>query len=363
VCHAGEFASTPGTPTVLRGPAYPVAVAIPCWLAGVDPATCLPLINGLCCFLMLWALARHPLARTGTVRLVGLLAVGLDPLLLNYAGRGYLEPMLLLAVALVITAIDRLVRDPDSRSMLALGIAWGFSLLVKPVLIYLALPLVVALAFVSKRTVALAFGSFVIALVLISPWTLRNWRVTGRIIPVATGGWEIMLKGDTFSRFVLQAGGVETLEAMAKARIAALDREHGIDNLPLHEREPFYEREIIREVRTDPLRCLFKVAVQSMSFWVLGGDRRKTAFFAALQIPVLFVFGVALRRRWSFERHTYFGLVVVGAYLFAVHIVALAIARYSMPLRPWIVLVAATFIAQRLRGAQLVPARSPVAAG
>jgi len=362
-CQTGEFAITPGTPTVLRGPAYPMAVAIPCWLTGVDAAACLPLINGLCFFLMLWALARHPLARTGMVRVVGLLAVGLDPLLLNYAGRGYLEPMLLLAVALVITAIDRLVRDPSPRSMLALGVAWGFSLLVKPILIYLALPLLVALAFVSRRGAALALGSFVIALAVISPWTVRNWRRTGQVIPVATGGWEIMLKGDTFSRFVLQADGVEALETMAKARIAALDRAQGIQDLSLAEREPFYKREIMREVRDAPLQYLRKAAVQSINFWVLGGDRRKTAFFAALQIPVLAVFAFALRQRRSIDRHVFLGLAVVGTYLFAVHIVALAIARYSMPLRPWIVLVAATFVAQRLRGAQPVRAGSPVRAG
>ena len=75
--------------------------------------------------------------------------MGLDPLLLNYSGRAYLEPMLILAVALVIAGIDRLVKKPTPTSMAVLGLTWGFSLLVKPVLIYLVVAMVPVLLLVS----------------------------------------------------------------------------------------------------------------------------------------------------------------------------------------------------------------------
>src|SRR5439155_6083279 len=98
-----------------------------------------------------------PLARRTAWPVVTLL-VGLDPLLLNYAGRAYLEPMVILALALVVASIDRLRRQPNWTSMTVLGVVWGFSLLVKPVLLYLAIPLVPTIFAIRKKSGLLALG-------------------------------------------------------------------------------------------------------------------------------------------------------------------------------------------------------------
>jgi len=127
-----------------------------------------------------------------------------------------------------------------------------------------------------------------------------------------------------------------------------LDRRLEIEGLPLHKRDPVYMREVIRRAAADPLGYVSKAAIQSVAFWVLGGDRLKTVIFAALQLPLLVLCAFAVRRSLWTHRRDLLGLAVVGGYLFLVHIAGLSIARYSMPLRPWIVMLAATFIAQRL---------------
>ena len=92
LCLRGEFSITPGTPSVYRAPAYPAALALPCMITGRDPLNFLPLLNGVCQWMTLLLLCRHPLAPTGKARLAVVLAVGLDPLLLNFSGRAYVEP-------------------------------------------------------------------------------------------------------------------------------------------------------------------------------------------------------------------------------------------------------------------------------
>jgi hypothetical protein len=248
----------------------------------------------------------------------------------------------------VISAIDRLIRDDSATNTVALGVVWGFSLLVKPVLIYLVVPLMLVLGWIRLRLVGRCLAAFALALLVVSPWTVRNFGVTHRVIPVATGAWEIFLKGDTFARLVTQAEGIEELEADAAASLETLDRRLGIESLPLYEREPYYQRQAVGDVRNHPLGFARKVGVQGVTFWILGGDRRKTFLFTVLQLPVLVLFALAVRDRVRLDPGSLTGVCLVGAYFWAVYAVSLALCRYSMPLRPWLVVAVVTFLAGAL---------------
>jgi hypothetical protein len=348
LCRHGEFAEIPGRPTVLRGPAYPAALAAPCLVTGIDAARLAPWVNGLCHGFLLLTLALHPMMRPGWPHRLVLAAVGLDPLLLNYAGRTYLEPMFVLSVALVILGLDTLRRKPGTAPTLLLGAALGFSLLVKPVLFYF-LPLVPLLMLPQRRAVLRGAAAVLLAIAVILPWTLRNREVTGRIIPVATGAWEIVLKGDTFARYAFEAPGIVTLEDLAKKRLADLNTALGIGDLPLQEREPRYREVALDEARGDPLGLLRKMAVQSIAFWFAGGDARNTLIFLALQAPLLALCLWSVTRWRTFPPADLVGVGSVSIYLLAVHSFSLAIARYSMPLRPWLVLLSGLALVSRLR--------------
>ncbi|HZN04214.1 MAG TPA: hypothetical protein VFD06_11590 [Candidatus Polarisedimenticolia bacterium] len=349
LCRSGEFAEREGAPSLLRGPAYPGLLAAPCLLTGIDPARLIPFVNGLCHALTLLVLAFHPVARAAPGRLAALAAVGLDPLLLNYAGRAYLEPLLLLSVALVVVSVEAVRRRPSPATGVLCGLALGLSLLVKPVLIYFA-PLLLLLLLPSGRRAVVAGGvAIVTAALCVLPWTLRNRAVSGRIVPVATGAWEIVLKGETFSRHVTEADGIVALEALAKERLARLDASLGIAGLPAVEREPYYRAVALEEMRNPPWSLPRRMGIQSVSLWLLGGDRRNTLVFAALQLPVLILTGVAVWRGRTFRPNDLVALAAVAGYLILVHGASLAIARYSMPLRPWLVLLAALAFIPRLR--------------
>ena len=349
LCRSGEFAERTGVPSLLRGPAYPGLLAAPCLLTGIDPARLAPIINGLCHALTLLVLAMHPVARASPGRLAALAAVGLDPLLFNYAGRTYLEPLLLLAVAMLVVSIEALRRRPSAVGGILCGLALGLSLLVKPVLIYFAPLLLLLLIPSGGRALASGGVAIVVAALCVLPWTLRNRAVSGHIVPVATGAWEIVLKGETFSRHVTEADGIVELEAMAKERLARLNESLGIVGLPAVEREPYYRAVAIEEMRNPPWSLPRRMAIQSVSLWLLGGDRRNTLVFAALQLPVLILAALGVWRWKRFDPNDLVALAAVAGYLMLVHGASLAIARYSMPLRPWLVLLAALAVVPLFR--------------
>lgn len=349
LCLHGQFGIAPDKPTVLRGPAYPGALALACRTLGADVAHVAPIVNGILHFALLLTLAFHPLA-AGRAGMIGLIAVGLDPLLLNYGARTYLEPMMILATALVIATFDAFRRRPSPSSAVALGVSWGVSMLVKPVLVYLP-PVLFIVALWRRRAAALYLAlSLAMGVALIAPWTYRNFTVFGQAIPVASGGWGIVLKGDTFSRYMFEAEGILDLEARAKARLRQIDERLGIAGLPGYEKDSYYRTVAMDDWRQEPTSLVRKLAVQSLAFWTLGGSRAKTLLFTALQLPVLFVFLFALAQWLPTKTEALLGVVTVTAYLAAVHALSLAIARYSLPVRPWLVLVAVSFLYSRLRG-------------
>ncbi|HET8945720.1 MAG TPA: hypothetical protein VFQ07_01955 [Candidatus Polarisedimenticolia bacterium] len=358
LCRSGEFAERPGMPTLLRGPAFPGLLALPCLLTGVEPSRLAPILNGLCHALTLVVLALHPVARAAPARLAALAVVGLDPLLFNYAGRTYLEPMLVLSVEMVLVAFEAVRRRAGIGAALALGAALGFSLLVKPILLYFLPLMLLVLVPSGLRAVRAGAVAVLVAGLCVLPWTLRNHAVSGQYVPVATGAWEIVLKGETFSRHMTEAYGIMPLEALAKERLAALNARLGIAGLSAVEREPYYRAVAIDELRHPIWSLPHRMAIQSVALWLLGGDRRNTLVFAALQLPVLLLAILAVWRLRAFAPNDLVGIGALAGYLILVHSATLAIARYSMPLRPWLVLLAALAFIPRLRSGGLSDARA-----
>lgn len=195
-------------PSALRPPGYPAFIAAVAWLF-VDPPFRLPaqvferqarlavqMVQALLLALSAAALYLWLAERWG-LRLAWLaaLAFGANPLTIALVGLLHYDilHLLLLVIAGWVTDIG-IRRETGSLPVLAAaGVVWGLSNLVRPVTqllpVFVLLALVAVLRWRVRRallaTAALTLG-LVIALV---PWTLRNLRVTGRVVPVADNPW------------------------------------------------------------------------------------------------------------------------------------------------------------------------------
>ena len=120
------------------------------------------------------------------------LIYALDPLLVIASGLLYPEASAaVLLTAIVVIAVGAAERDALGRSAVA-GALLGFLVLLRPVALVLP-PIVGGWIAVTAATrparKAAHLGALCLALVLVlAPWTARNYRIHGRLVPPATAG-------------------------------------------------------------------------------------------------------------------------------------------------------------------------------
>lgn len=193
-------------PWLLRPPGYPACVAFPLWLAGPPRVVTMAYLDRAAG--LVYA-AQAGAAAVGAVLLFLWLSTRMRPwpsfaaalvLALNPASVvlvGLLQYGVVHVTGLVagLWALDRGLRDwPQRRAPMALaGALWGLVTLVRPVTLLLPPFLFLALALRRPRLPlrsALA-GTLVLcgaAAAVVAPWTLRNYLVSGRLVPVNLQG-------------------------------------------------------------------------------------------------------------------------------------------------------------------------------
>ena len=189
-------------PTIERGPVWPAVIAAVYFLFGPQNQYVRFLLSfvgsGTC--LLLYYFARD-LFQT---KRAGLLAGGIGALypgLFVYDGWLYAESLYTFLFLLCVYALYRFQRTMQRRWIMVSGIALGLAMLTRPneiitVGMIASWALIVGFyTIVPKRTVLFAsLGIALFAVVVIFPWSVRNYVVSHKIVSIATGG-NIVLAG------------------------------------------------------------------------------------------------------------------------------------------------------------------------
>jgi len=240
-------------------------------------------------------------------------------------------------------AMERLLAS-DARASLAAaaaaGLLWGLAVLTRETILYLTPLAALWLAFSSARGGARRAAAFLLCAVLvIAPWTLRNWMAFRAFVPVSTAGGLALFQGnarltrqEVYDRYEAVHGRIE------QYRFARREGWRGIA-----ERQPLWAFE--------------KLAEQMPRFWeadslalihvkrgAYGAVPPAAAVAAAVVIlaPYLavlagFAAGLALR---PLDRPLVLLLGFLLAYN-ALHVVTHGFARYRLPVMPVVFLFAA----------------------
>lgn len=179
-------------PYVSRAPLYPLVLATVYAVFGADPVSARlfqAVVGALVCAGS-YLLARRLFGERAGIAAAAVTA--LSPALIIYSGLLLTETLagaLVLLLALLIT-VDR-TRLASPWRWLGIGLAGGAAALLRPEMLGLPVALVAAawvvhrprLPILASWTVALAGGTLLVVL----PWTARNYGATGALVPVATG--------------------------------------------------------------------------------------------------------------------------------------------------------------------------------
>ena len=353
LCSHGEYGVQPGSPSLRRSPAYPTALAAGCMFKDGRPDLIVPIINALCHVGLLFLLFQHPIVRTLSAPKLAVLVIGLDPMILNYAGRTYVEPMLIFSVGAILVAFSRYVENASRTNAALLAGAWAFSLLVKPIMMYLPVLLAPLALWGGRPKAPLAhIALFVLVpLIITGPWLYRNYQISGAPT-LQTGGPTQIIKGETFARLTLE--GVFTgQEEQALRELSELTKTLQIQNLRNIETGTEMESALSEYLKQDiienPGKHVTKVVTQAFSFWFLGGSAIQTAAYTVLAVPVLILALYAVFFTLGLRNIQVWAIVLTVGYFVAVHAVILALARYSVPVRPWVVLLAICAVLSLMR--------------
>lgn len=193
----------------LRPPLYPAFLALMFLIGGIDVSFALlgqAILSGLGVVVFI-LLGRTIFARRDVALLSGAIAALFVPLA-SFGSVLFAEALFVMLLVLALALLTRLVTLPDRRIAFVCGIVLGLAALTRAVALYF-IPLGVGLLLLVWWVRARSRWTVVVALLLgailvIGPWTLRNYVVHERFIPVDTNGgismWYGMVQGEADKR-------------------------------------------------------------------------------------------------------------------------------------------------------------------
>jgi hypothetical protein len=158
---------------------------------------------------------------------------------------------LALGTALLLqVAVDRSGDPPRSRSAIGLaviaGLAMGTAILVRPAMLFFLPLAIVWLVF--RRRGMLALALLLAATAVVTPWTIRNARVYGRLVLVASEGGVTFWTGNH-----PLAKGEGDLAANPEIKRADLEFRRAHPGLTAEELEPLYYRDAVHYIAAHPV--------------------------------------------------------------------------------------------------------------
>jgi 4-amino-4-deoxy-L-arabinose transferase-like glycosyltransferase len=350
---------TPGYPLFIAGLYTVFGVRV----VAVQLAQCL-LFAGTC-----W-LAQGIAARVYS-KPVGLLAgllCAVHPSLLRYVPDLHLETLLTFLFTLSTWLGCRFFEKSTPQRGIALGISWGLASLTKAVvMLYPAVFAVLWWLSVRRRSEPRATFSvkllapLAVALVsmalTISPWTARNYAVTGHFVPITTGLSDAILRSYVFSRseFITLAKPPYTdAENEVNAEFRALCAKHGAvweaDDL---QTDKILAQAAKERVLGSPLAFVKKSFFGIFTFWYQMTSLPNSLAAGGMALVAWAFAAVGLRRSWK-ERQPAWLVLAPILYLNFFLAALLSLGRYSVPVMPCLVVLAAFglyTVWQRLRPA------------
>lgn len=206
------------------------------------------------------------------------------------------------------------------------GIGWGLVNLCKPS--YLLLPLLRRWWLPQRKACAVTLA---VMLAVIAPWTLRNYVVTGELMPVATerGGFTAYVTNWWPTR-----GDWETAKPLWQAELDRIRGQHANLN-PVQVDRLFY-RLTLQNIIAEPAHAMLMFARKAVMFWFVNASGR--AWWAVTLLQLVYL-GLAVAGAMRCQPPA--ELLIVVLYTWMLHAFVIADVRFALPVMPYVCVMAA----------------------
>jgi 4-amino-4-deoxy-L-arabinose transferase-like glycosyltransferase len=289
--------------------------------------------------------------RTGII--AGVMAA-FHPLFLRYVSSLHLETFLTFMFTLMIWFTVRFRDRPNVINGVLVGVTAGLGSLIKAIgMLYpglFAVGLMIEALIARRRTGRFSYPwvpvatMFVAMVVVMAPWTIHNRRVLGHFVPVSTGTSDAVLRSFIFSRtefITLQKPPYTDAENECNEVFRGLAREAGTTwQKNDWETDQILNKAAKKKVLAEPGAFVRKTFVGLATFWYQMTNLKNSVVVgaAALGAWILAVIGWRQARR---EKKAVWTLLLPAFYLNILLALLLALGRYSAPVLPGVLVVAA----------------------
>lgn len=306
-----------GPLTTERAPAYPFFLLAVFSIAGVDYTwvqVVQACVGGLSCWL-LFLLGRWALSAEVGLASAALFAV--YPNAIEYSARLYAENVYFPIFLSFAYFLCRASLQPSAKYSVMTGVSWGASLLTRGTLLpfpfILPFGILLSQAHRSYRTVAKwLLPAALAALVVITPWTVRNYSITGALVPVSTWGWAPLYHGTQVAKRMTEWVDLIDVDIAATLHVRRLFREQNNDDLQPRDHyairyDHFAKNLTLADWKNDKLGKAFRsiIGIGYAWFFTFGAKLRAVSLAVHLPLLVMFIAGaicMARRHKEAFIR-------------------------------------------------------------
>lgn len=340
------FSSPPGVPDATRAPIYPLFLAGIYFLFGQNHMAIklVQAILGAISCLIIYFIAKEIFNRK--VGLWSGVVMALYFPLISTAGFVLSEELSIFLLTISIFFLTRATKRKQVKWYVLSGILMGLATLCRPMtllfpfFLYLTIPF---LPFKKKEFILISIF-FLSMIIIIAPWTIRNYIRFNTFIAVQTGGGTNLWVGSYFpsdglfpysSSSYQNPKDQETYDKIAR----------GLSPI---EADKAYSREAIKNILNNPSGYL-RLCVEKFRrfwFWIPGGVKVLKSYpkikfgitAVDYSIFLLFILGlwVGLKENWRDKSP----ILAIILYFTIMHTLIFAIPRYRLPIMPYVLVFA-----------------------
>lgn len=344
----------PYTPSAYRPPVYPFMLAAVYAIFGHSYAAAKGLqaiIGALTCILIYLIALNVFDRRTG---IIAALVSEVYPAFLFYVNMLVMEVVLIFLVAVTIYLFVKVVKHKTLGYQIALGASIAIASLCRPIMLLFPL-IVLAVIYYVYRNKGLAlrhFGvMFATTVMVLTPWSVRNYLVFHKFIPVVSKGTGEQL----WFGLYLAKENPHDLEAKLFTAVKA-KRDSITAGLSHMETEKELQRLALREIMENPLAYVGKAFLKMGKLWYhpIGAIRTLPRYsqtlanflIIAYYIMLLLALGGIVRVRHKFR--SALPLIAVIAYFTIIHSLLYVVNRYRVAALPYVIIFASYALSQVL---------------
>ncbi len=353
--------------TLLREPGYPIFLAgIYLFLGNRFPLVMLA--NMLLALGTAWIMTRIALkvSRSQVVILGTPLLFLFHPGILIAESRGGVEILFAFLVALFVSSLYRAIERNRPLDYVLSGAVLGVAVLAKSTLLLFPFVLLAYLLIYARQrnfqtTICLKVALMLIAMcVVLSPWIVRNYLLTGQFIPTASVLGVSAHAGQYIHAHLSSDKSWTEVDREAARERRRLAQQHGYPFKDVTDAyyQYFYSsedevnfsndllKEVIREYLRSPTLLIRNSVSNLFNLWFRGKTWSSTRMNMVIQLPflILALMGTVLSVR-NRQFNSIAPLILLVIYFVAVHTLILAQARYSVPLIPFLSIFACITLA------------------